>query len=37
MMELKIERIYTKPVDLNVYRILVDRIWPADFKRKCTS
>ena len=28
MMELKIERIYTKPVDLDGYRILVDRIWP---------
>ncbi|MCH3921532.1 DUF488 domain-containing protein [Limosilactobacillus sp.] len=27
-MELKIERIYTKPADLNGYRILVDRLWP---------
>lgn len=27
-MELKVERIYTKPADLNGYRILVDRLWP---------
>lgn len=27
-MQLKLERIYTKPVDTNGYRILVDRLWP---------
>lgn len=27
-MELKAERIYTKPADLDGYRILVDRLWP---------
>ena len=26
-MKLKLERIYTKPADLNGYRILVDRLW----------
>ena len=34
MMELKIERIYTKPVDLNGYRILVDRIWPRGISKE---
>ena len=33
-MELKIERIYTKPVDLNGYRILVDRIWPRGISKE---
>lgn len=27
-MEIRVERIYTKPADLNGYRILVDRLWP---------
>ena len=34
MMELKIERIYTKPVDLDGYRILVDRIWPRGISKE---
>ncbi|MFR0611046.1 DUF488 domain-containing protein [Limosilactobacillus balticus] len=33
-MELKIERIYTKPVDLDGYRILVDRIWPRGISKE---
>ncbi|WP_267202006.1 DUF488 domain-containing protein [Limosilactobacillus kribbianus] len=32
-MELKIERIYTKPVDLNGFRILVDRLWPRGISK----
>lgn len=32
-MELKIERIYTKPADLNGYRILVDRLWPRGISK----
>lgn len=28
IMEIRVERIYTKPADLNGYRILVDRLWP---------
>ena len=34
MMELKIERIYTNPVDLDGYRILVDRIWPRGISKE---
>ncbi|MFZ2588284.1 DUF488 domain-containing protein [Paucilactobacillus nenjiangensis] len=26
--ELKLERVYTKPIDTDGYRILVDRLWP---------
>ncbi len=33
MMQLKIERIYTKPVDLDGYRILVDRLWPRGISK----
>ncbi len=33
MMELKVERIYTKPADLNGYRILVDRLWPRGMSK----
>ena len=33
VMELKIERIYTKPADLNGYRILVDRLWPRGISK----
>lgn len=32
-MKLKLERIYTKPADLNGYRILVDRIWPRGISK----
>lgn len=32
-MEIKIERIYTKPVNLNGYRILVDRLWPRGISK----
>lgn len=32
-MELKVERIYTKPADLNGYRILVDRLWPRGMSK----
>ncbi|ANK60311.1 hypothetical protein AYR54_08050 [Loigolactobacillus backii] len=32
-MALKIERIYTKPVDTAGYRILVDRVWPRDISK----
>lgn len=32
-MELKIERIYTKPADLDGYRILVDRLWPRGISK----
>ncbi|KAF0467597.1 DUF488 family protein, partial [Pediococcus acidilactici] len=27
-MQLKLERIYMKPVDTDGYRVLVDRLWP---------
>ena len=30
---LKLERIYTKPADLNGYRILVDRLWPRGISK----
>lgn len=32
-MEIKIERIYTKPADLDGYRILVDRLWPRGISK----
>lgn len=32
-MQIKIERIYTKPADLNGYRILVDRVWPRGISK----
>lgn len=32
-MKIKLERIYTKPADLNGYRILVDRIWPRGISK----
>lgn len=32
-MEIKIERIYTKPADLAGYRILVDRLWPRGISK----
>lgn len=32
-MSLKIERIYTKPADLDGYRILVDRLWPRGISK----
>ncbi|GAF35656.1 DUF488 domain-containing protein [Lentilactobacillus farraginis] len=32
-MELKLERIYDKPQDLNGYRILVDRLWPRGISK----
>ena len=30
---LKLERIYTKPADLDGYRILVDRLWPRGISK----
>ncbi|GAK48345.1 hypothetical protein LOSG293_260080 [Secundilactobacillus oryzae JCM 18671] len=33
-MELKIERIYTKPIDKNGYRILIDRLWPRGISKE---
>ncbi|WP_048000889.1 DUF488 domain-containing protein [Lactiplantibacillus herbarum] len=32
-MQLKLERIYTKPVDLDGYRLLVDRLWPRGISK----
>lgn len=32
-MQLKIERIYHKPADLNGYRILVDHLWPRGISK----
>ncbi|WP_338207857.1 DUF488 domain-containing protein [Lactiplantibacillus paraxiangfangensis] len=32
-MLLKLERIYTKPVDLEGYRLLVDRLWPRGISK----
>lgn len=32
-MDLKIERIYTKPADTDGYRILVDRLWPRGISK----
>lgn len=33
-MALKIERIYTKPADMDGYRILIDRIWPRGISKE---
>lgn len=33
-MVLKIERIYTKPADMDGYRILVDRLWPRGISKE---
>ncbi|KZT90943.1 putative uroporphyrin-III c-methyltransferase [Lactiplantibacillus plantarum] len=33
MMQLKLERIYTKPVDTDGYRLLVDRLWPRGISK----
>ncbi|KRK96908.1 hypothetical protein FD04_GL001760 [Secundilactobacillus odoratitofui DSM 19909 = JCM 15043] len=33
-MTLKIERIYTKPADMDGYRILVDRVWPRGISKE---
>ncbi|KRN58522.1 DUF488 domain-containing protein [Limosilactobacillus secaliphilus] len=30
---IKLERIYTKPADLDGYRILVDRLWPRGISK----
>ncbi|WP_412988813.1 DUF488 domain-containing protein [Pediococcus siamensis] len=32
-MEIKLERIYTKPLDDTGYRILVDRLWPRGISK----
>ncbi|AMV60173.1 putative uroporphyrin-III c-methyltransferase [Pediococcus damnosus] len=32
-MEIKLERIYTKPADLSGYRVLVDRLWPRGISK----
>ncbi|WP_057878372.1 DUF488 domain-containing protein [Levilactobacillus paucivorans] len=32
-MAIKCERIYTKPADLNGYRVLVDRLWPRGISK----
>lgn len=32
-MQIKLERIYTKPADLSGYRILVDRLWPRGISK----
>jgi len=32
-MALKLERIYTKPADLDGYRLLVDRLWPRGISK----
>ncbi|MBU7447848.1 MULTISPECIES: DUF488 domain-containing protein [Lactiplantibacillus] len=32
-MQLKLERIYTKPVDTDGYRLLVDRLWPRGISK----
>ncbi|ASI63990.1 hypothetical protein ALX04_010080 [Lactiplantibacillus plantarum subsp. plantarum] len=32
-MQLKLERIYTKPVDTDGYRVLVDRLWPGGISK----
>ncbi|CAM3046240.1 DUF488 domain-containing protein [Lactiplantibacillus plajomi] len=32
-MLLKLERIYTKPADLDGYRLLVDRLWPRGISK----
>ena len=33
IMQLKLERIYTKPVDTDGYRVLVDRLWPRGISK----
>ena len=33
-MAIKCERIYTKPADLDGYRILVDRLWPRGISKE---
>lgn len=33
-MTLKIERIYTKPADMDGFRILVDRVWPRGISKE---
>ena len=33
-MALKIERIYTKPADMDGYRLLVDRLWPRGISKE---
>lgn len=33
-MTLKIERIYTKPADMDGYRVLVDRVWPRGISKE---
>jgi len=33
VLRLKLERIYTKPADLDGYRILVDRLWPRGISK----
>lgn len=33
MMQIKLERIYTKPADLGGYRVLVDRLWPRGISK----
>lgn len=33
MTQLKVQRIYTKPADLDGYRILVDRLWPRGLSK----
>lgn len=32
-MNIKLERIYTKPVDHNGYRVLTDRLWPRGISK----
>ena len=32
-MAIKLERIYTKPADLDGYRVLVDRLWPRGISK----
>ena len=33
ILAIKLERIYTKPADLDGYRILVDRLWPRGISK----
>ena len=33
-MTLKIERIYTKPADMDGFRVLVDRVWPRGISKE---
>ncbi|MBU7555489.1 DUF488 family protein [Pediococcus ethanolidurans] len=32
-MQIKLERIYTKPIDETGYRVLVDRLWPRGISK----